>query len=275
MALWEFEDNLEGLRATEPEDHARRLRVTERSMHGWRQVAVILASERDGELLAAMGIELPRGDTRPWARHLLDAVDDFYEVYDVEPDGGVAVQKLEAELEQVCGPSTMVGLVEAAIILSRSVDEQEILGRWAMVLDLLWHDQPTLVEVPDALPARVRPVLEAERWPASPWLPSRRPEMVKDAWERDFLSGRPELEPDLIASRVMEHLRTERVLQRIAATLTADERAALVSWGNREAEAQAGGPPPPSPGIVWATMESECRLHSPSFRAQDDLPTEP
>jgi hypothetical protein len=165
-------------------------------------------------------------------------------VYDVEPDGGQAVRDLERELEGLAGPDAMTGLAEAASVLSRPLDNAENLGHWEMLLDSLWRDQEILVTVPSGLQERVRGVLGDVGWPHSPQIWTRPGESIEDAWEWNFWSEHPEIEPEVTADEVISLRHTERVLRRLSEALTDDERAALERWANAEDAARQGEPRP-------------------------------
>jgi hypothetical protein len=228
--------------------------MADRTMFGWRRVARILASDREREILKALGIPRPTRGTQAWARDLLDSVDDFYEVWDVEPDGGRAARSLERELGDLAGPSAMAGLVEAAKVLSRPLSDSEPLGFWGMLFDLVLRDERMRVDLPAGLAARVRAVLESQGWPASPQIEMRSSGPIEDEWEAEFSVEHDELEPGLFANEVVDIPRTERTLLALFEALGEDDRAALERWANAEAEARAGGPRSPSPGIVWPSL---------------------
>ena len=228
-----------------------------RTVFGWRRVARILASERDAELLTAVGIPLPTGPTRVWARRLLDGVEDFWEVYDVEPDGGAAARRIEAELQPLAGDASMAGLTEACEIFSRSSDDSDNVSHWVMLLDALTgrQDEP-LVTPPAGMPERVRAVLADAGWPRTDRIRARPPGSIRDDWEFGFWRE-TRVDPEVLADEVVETRFIERVLAHIAQALTAAERSDLVAWANAEDGARQREPhtaswPPKEPLTLQA-----------------------
>jgi hypothetical protein len=224
--------------------------MADRTVFGWRRVARILASERDAELLQAMGIPKPTGATRIWARKLLDDTEDFWEVYDVEPDGGAAARAIEAELHALAGDASMSGLTEACEVFSRPLDDSENLDHWVMLLDVLtgsngWLDGP-VVAPPVGLPDRVRAALPDAGWPRTDRIRTRPPESIKDDWEFGFWRE-TQVDAELLADEVLEARFAERVLGHLARVLDPDDQAALVAWANTEDEARQGEPRP----AIW------------------------
>ncbi|HEV8490174.1 MAG TPA: hypothetical protein VGQ58_10345 [Candidatus Limnocylindrales bacterium] len=220
--------------------------MAERTTFGWRRVARILAYERDTDLLDAMGIPKPTGATRPWARKLLDEAEDFWEVYDVEPDGGEATRRLEAELSPIAGEAAMSGLIDACEVFSRPLDDRESLDHWTMLVDEIWRELELLVAPAGGLPARVRAVLAEVGWPHSPQIRLRPPEDINDDWEFGFWRE-TQVDAEQLADEVIETRHTERVLARLAEALTPEERANLVAWANAEDNARQGEPRP----AIW------------------------
>jgi len=221
--------------------------MADRTVFGWRRVARILASARDAELLTAMGIPLPTGPTRAWARRLLDGVEDFWEVYEVEPDDGAAARQIEAELRPLAGDASTAGLAEACEIFSRSLDDRENLSHWVMLLDELTSREDGLLAAPPVgLPERVRVVVADAAWPRTDHIRTRPPESIKDDWEFGFWRE-TQVEAEALADEVVESRFIERVLAHLAGALSAKEQSDLVAWAIAEDDARQGEPRP----AIW------------------------
>jgi hypothetical protein len=221
--------------------------MADRTVFGWRRVARILASQRDVALLEAMEIPKPTGATQAWARRLLDDVEDLWEVYDVEPDGGEGARAIEAELRALAGDASMVGLAEACEVFSRPLDDRENFDHWVMLLDTLTggNGRP-VVSPPVGMSDRITSALLDAGWPRTDRIRTRPPESIMDDWEFSFWRE-TQVDAELLADEVLETRFVERVLAHLSLVLDSEERAALVAWANTEDDARQGEPRP----AVW------------------------
>ena len=198
-------------------------------MFGLRRLAALLASSHDSELLAALGVAEPPAGTRQWARDLLDGVEDFWEVYDADPDGGARADGLEAELRDVAGPCAPA-LIRAGLLASRTSEGD--LREWLDAFDLMTLERPTKEPLDRALRDRVEAVVEeAGGWPAG-WrlVPSG---AKTDRWEDNF-AARDGFELGDTATTVVDLVHVYRLVQALHASLSADEQRAFEAWANAE-----------------------------------------
>lgn len=91
-------------------------------MHGWRQVAYVLASADNERLLATLRIAVPVERARSWGRHVLRDIEDLFEIYDIDPDGGAAAEALEADLAAFVSPEALDALRDGAMLFARPID---------------------------------------------------------------------------------------------------------------------------------------------------------
>jgi hypothetical protein len=211
---------------------------------GWWNVARILASDRDAELLNAMSITPPTGPTRSWARTLLDGVDDFWEVYEGgDPDGGIAARQIEADLRAIAGAASMVGLVDACEVFSLSVDQKQNIQFWGMLIEeVVSRPHTTVVPPPVELPELVADALADVEWPRPDRIRSR-PFRTTDEWEA-AITERIDIDVELLADEVLELRFNEGILRHLAGRLTSTQQAALIEWANAEVVARQGEPRP-------------------------------
>jgi hypothetical protein len=199
---------------------------------GWRKVALVLASVRSVDLLAEIGVPSPAPNARSWARNLLDEVEDFYEGYETDPDGGAAADKIEAELAGLVDPAVLPSLRDGAQLFSRPIDGD--LHDWTKVFDaLVWQDHPDnpLPRIPMREELRAK-VLEAAEAPRPVELKPSLPQAVEDEWEVSF-ADRHDVWAFEISSSWIELRRTWSVTRALLEVLTPAERDELEAWAQR------------------------------------------
>ena len=207
---------------------------------GWRNVALVLASAGHAELLDYLGVKAVEPAARDWARRQLDVVEDFFEVYDTDPDGGAAADDIETELGRLVGPSALVALREGAQLISRPIDGE--LDDWAKVLFALSYQDAPDVPLPrhrirDDLRARV---LEISSGVTDPGEVANPP--VPDEWEVSFARRHGIWSADVARSWAELRL-TREIASRLTEKLRPQEREELEAWAQAE---MYGGPRPPN-----------------------------
>jgi hypothetical protein len=210
-------------------------------VYAWRQVAVVLASSDSARLLRSLGINRVEDRVRAWARGLLDPVEDLYEVYANDPDGGVAAARIEAELAALVPTAVFDELREGAILFARPIDDD--LDDWSKVFSTLPFQDDPAVPVPgrplrDDLRSLVLAHLE-RALPSGP-VPVLAEEQAEDAWVVAFAErhGRWPFEQ---AYGWAELRRTLRAVRELDATLGPSDREALEAWA--QAERDSGSRP--------------------------------
>ena len=167
---------------------------------GWRRVALVVASARSGDLLTEVAVPSQATKARAWARHLLDDVEDFYEVYETDPDGGAAADAIEADVAHLVGPGVLRSLRDGAELFSRPIDGD--LDDWSKVFFALqWQDHPDnpLPRIPirEKLRSKVLNAAEAGRRGD---LKQCAPRAIEVEWEVSF-AGRH----DVWAAEIADH----------------------------------------------------------------------
>ncbi len=200
-------------------------------LYGWRNVVLVLAGSRSDELLSALGIAAVGSDVREWARKYLDRVQSFYEVYDIDPDGGAAARTVEGDLANLVEPAVLDALRDGADLLSRPIDGD--LDDWSKAFFALrYQDDPDVpipgTRIPDPLLSQFK-AAEMEAGPA--WLSVG--EGPYDDWEREF--GRvDDVWADTTAQSWAHLRRTRALVRRLAEILAPDDRAAFDAWAQAE-----------------------------------------
>jgi hypothetical protein len=218
----------------------------------WRHVALVLASQANEELLGYVGLAGTGDEVRIWARRLLDSVDDFYEVYPSDPDGGVAADAIEASLAILVDPQTLAKLRDGAELLARPIDGD--LDEWSKVLSMLPHQDDPEIPVPRwplREPLRATVMRIAEGVPRSG--PDSEFGLPHDEWERWF-GDRHDSWPEDIAHMWADLILTREVARRLLAALSADEVAELEAWADAEMTSDPRQPlAPVAPSLTLAT----------------------
>jgi hypothetical protein len=217
---------------------------------GWRKVALVLASAGHAELLDYLGVQAVEPAARDWARRQLDVVEDFYEVFDTDPDGGAAADALEDALGRLVDPSVLVALREGALLFSRPIDGD--LDDWTKVLfGLSYQDTPD-VPLPrhplrDDLRARV---LEISSGIADPGAVANPP--VPDEWEVSFARRHGIWSAD-VARDWAELRRMREIASRLTQKLRPQEREEFEGWAQAEMYSDPRPPNwPPAPHLSLA-----------------------
>lgn len=202
---------------------------------GWRQVALVLASNESAQLLDSLGIAVDEKAVRAWARGLLSGVEDFWEVYEVDPDGGVAAETIEAELAGLVPEAVMDALRDGAILFARPIDGD--LDDWAKVIFSLRYQHRREVPLPKTrLRAELRAVVmshveraERDAKPESPWVEGH----AEDEWVVAF-AERHGVSPFDVASSWADLRQTYAVVRALNETLRPADRDELEAWAQSE-----------------------------------------
>lgn len=226
---------------------------------GWRRVALVLASARSADLLASVGITYEDGNARSWARTLLDGIDDFFEVYDTDPDGGVAAREIEDQLTHLVGPDVLAALREGAQLLSRPIDGD--LDDWSNVIGSLTYQDKAEIPLPrvplrEALRAKVLSIAaEADVGLREFRAGSEQP--TEDSWEVAF-ADQQSVWAFETAAHWAELRRTHIAARLLLAALPLTEREELEAWA--QAELYSDPRPsnwPPAPQLNLATAAAD------------------
>lgn len=214
---------------------------------GWRRVGAVLASSQNARLLAPFGIDAPEAGVRHWARRLLDDVDDFYEVYDVDPDEGAAAETLEAQLAALVPGATLGALREGAMLFTRT-DEGD-LDDWTKVfLALRWQDKLRWPSPKARLRADLRTVVISLVDACEingPWQVDD-PDSDEDEWVVGF-AGRHGVWPIEIASYWAALAQTGAAVREVYEALSPADREELETWGQIQQYSGRRPPAPPAP----------------------------
>jgi hypothetical protein len=237
---------------------------------GWRRVALVLASARSEDLFTELGMPSFAPNARSWARHLLDQVKDFYEVYETDPDGGAVADAIEADLAQLFSPAVLPSLREGAELFSRPIDGD--LDDWSKVfLDLQWQDHPDnpFPRIPMREELRSK-VLKAvgDPDPGEVWQPP--PQAIEDEWDVSF-ADRHDVWAAEIANQWSELRWTWTVARRLLELLTPTERDELEAWAQQmlySGPRPEPWPPAPRMDLAHAARNSGMTFGDPA----DDHP---
>jgi hypothetical protein len=214
----------------------------------WRHVALVLASHANEGLLGHVGVAGPGDEVRSWARRLLDPVEDFYEVYETDPDAGAAADAIDASLANLVDPVAITRLRDGAELMARPIDGD--LDDWSKVLSMLPYQDDPDIPIPRQ-PLR-EPLRETVMGIAA-GIPrtgaGSPPGPPHDDWERSF-GDRHGVWPEDIASRWADLLRTREAAGRLMALLSADEVRELEAWADAEVKPDSPNPLAPSAPLL-------------------------
>jgi hypothetical protein len=202
---------------------------------GWRKVALVLASNESPRHLDSLGIAVEPKAVRAWARTLLGGVEDFWEVYDVDPDGGAAAQAIEAELATLVPEAAMDALRDGAILFARPSEGD--LNDWSRAIYSLRHqDMPELTVTKTPLREDLRAVVmshvervERDAKPAIPWVEGE----AEDEWVVAF-GHRHGVWPSDLAESWIELRQTHAVIRALNETLVPADREEFEAWAQSD-----------------------------------------
>lgn len=202
---------------------------------GWRKVALVLASNESSRHLDSLGIAAEPKAVRAWARRLLDGLEDFWEVYDVDPDGGAAAQAIEAELATLVPEPAMAALREGAILFARPIDGD--LEDWSRAIYSLRHQnmpERTVTKMPlrEDLRAVVMSHVDRVERDANaqiPWVEGE----AEDEWVVTF-GQRHSVWPSDLAESWIELRQTHAVVRALHETFTPADREEFEAWAKSE-----------------------------------------
>lgn len=202
---------------------------------GWRKVALVLASNESPRHLDSLGIAVEPRAVRAWARRLLGGMEDFWEVYDVDPDRGAAAQTIEAELATLVPEPAMDALRNGAILFARPIDGD--LDDWSRAIYSLRHqDIPERTVTKTPLREDLRAVVmshvervEREENAPAPWLEGQ----AEDDWVVTF-GHRHGVWPSDLAESWIELRRTHAVVRALHETLVPTDRQEFEAWAQSE-----------------------------------------
>lgn len=205
---------------------------------GWRNVALVLASSQSCELLDVLGIAVDEPRVRAWARKLLSAVDDFFEVYDVDPLGGFAAHEIETELARLVPDEAMDALRDGAMLFARPLEGD--LDAWSRAFFALRYQDDADVPLPktplrDDLRAIVMAQVEVARQRIRSVDSSRSIALdaAEDGWVVTF-AERHEVWPSQLAAAWADNRRTFTVVRALDMALAPTDRDDLEAWAHAE-----------------------------------------
>lgn len=189
-------------------------------------------------MLEILGIAVDEPKVRAWARRLLSAVDDFFEVYEVDPFGGFAANTIETELAGLVSDEAMEALRDGAMLFARPLDGD--LDAWSKAFFALRYQDDADVPLPktplrDDLRAIVMAQVEVARQRIRSVDSSRSIALdaAEDRWIVTF-AERHDVWPSQLAAAWTDSRRTYAVVRALDLVLAPADRHDLEAWASTE-----------------------------------------